>query len=498
MPVVEQQIRKHRQARGVVSASAVLLLCCSAALSSDRVVLLDGRAIEATVKGIGAGGQVRFEEPVPPAMPIQDLRRIVRSDVRGAGLIGPGDSLRPRAVIDKVVGDVRVRPTPASPWQPAREGMVLGEDASVQNAFGATVELHIGLERTLRLDGTGTTSVREAVRDLYNQKTLVILRGGGGLWAQSATIAADGCQVRGLAGGDLKLPLEAMSALRFVVDEPATSGGGQRNAFDTALAEPDAAHDRLFVLHDGRLQSVAGALESLDDQQAVFVWQGKSRPVPRSRLFGIVLAQTGEPFDATGLCRAVLADGTSAWGQLVGLQDDRLTLRLHGQTTLEMPWSAVARLDVRSRRVVFLSDQDPLESQERAIVTLTMPWRRDHSVSGGPIRIGDRSFESGLGVHARSRLVFAPGGRFDTFAATIGIDAETEGKGDCVFVVQGDDKELLRTRVRGADPPRDVHLDIAGVQRLTLLVEPGEGLDLADHADWADARFIRKADDEKQ
>jgi hypothetical protein len=26
---------------------------------------------------------------------------------------------------------------------------------------------------------------------------------------------------------------------------------------------------------------------------------------------------------------------------------------------------------------------------------------------------------------------------------------------------------------------------------VTLLVEPGEGLDLADHADWCDARFIK-------
>jgi hypothetical protein len=33
--------------------------------------------------------------------------------------------------------------------------------------------------------------------------------------------------------------------------------------------------------------------------------------------------------------------------------------------------------------------------------------------------------------------------------------------------------------------------DIRGVARLTLEVDYGEGLDLSDHADWANARLLR-------
>ena len=67
------------------------------------------------------------------------------------------------------------------------------------------------------------------------------------------------------------------------------------------------------------------------------------------------------------------------------------------------------------------------------------------------------------------------------------------GKGDCVFVVLADGEPLLTRRMRGNEPPEEIQLPIAGREQVTLVVEPGEGLDLADHADWCDARLIKNA-----
>jgi hypothetical protein len=139
------------------------------------------------------------------------------------------------------------------------------------------------------------------------------------------------------------------------------------------------------------------------------------------------------------------------------------------------------------------------------LVTFAKPWRRDRSVAGGVLSLPQhdestnqrrvRRFDKGLGVHARSRLTFEVEDGFDQFAAVIGIDAETQGRGDCEFVVLADGREVYRQRVRGDDAPRDVNLDIAGVKRLTLLVEAGEELDLADHADWGDARLLKSTEE---
>ena len=78
----------------------------------------------------------------------------------------------------------------------------------------------------------------------------------------------------------------------------------------------------------------------------------------------------------------------------------------------------------------------------------------------------------------------------------IGIDDETNGRGDCIFLVLGDGKELFRARVTGTDEPRRIGVDIRGVRQVTLVVEPGEDLDLADHADWCDARMLKVKSEE--
>jgi hypothetical protein len=106
--------------------------------------------------------------------------------------------------------------------------------------------------------------------------------------------------------------------------------------------------------------------------------------------------------------------------------------------------------------------------------------------------LGARTFEKGLGVHARSSLTFAADKKWDSFAATVGLDAEAHGKGDCIFVVLADGEPLLTRRMKGTDPPKEIQLAITGREKVTLMVEPGEGLDLADHADWCEARFIKQ------
>ena len=97
----------------------------------------------------------------------------------------------------------------------------------------------------------------------------------------------------------------------------------------------------------------------------------------------------------------------------------------------------------------------------------------------------------GIGTQSFSRLSFANTNEFDRFRAVVGIDAETGGRGDCQMVVQGDGIELWSKRVKAAEDPIQVDLDIAGIKEIALIVNPGEDFDLGDHADWGDARFLK-------
>ncbi|MEX0585305.1 MAG: NPCBM/NEW2 domain-containing protein, partial [Pirellulales bacterium] len=62
---------------------------------------------------------------------------------------------------------------------------------------------------------------------------------------------------------------------------------------------------------------------------------------------------------------------------------------------------------------------------------------------------------------------------------------------DGYSVVLADGKEVLRQRMRGGEAPKEIRVSTAGADQVTLVVEPGEDLDLADHADWCDVRFVQ-------
>ena len=47
--------------------------------------------------------------------------------------------------------------------------------------------------------------------------------------------------------------------------------------------------------------------------------------------------------------------------------------------------------------------------------------------------------------------------------------------------------------MKGTDSPRTLRVVISIAVKVTLLVEPGHDLDLADHADWCEVRFIKTA-----
>jgi hypothetical protein len=141
--------------------------------------------------------------------------------------------------------------------------------------------------------------------------------------------------------------------------------------------------------------------------------------------------------------------------------------------------------------VAFLSDLKPTAEEQQALVTLPRPAQRDKNVLAKPLMIGTKTYDKGLGVHARSSLSFAAEGKWDALAATIGLDAAAGGKGDCVFSVLADGQAVFTRRIKGTDAPHDISVPIAGKEQIVLLVEPGEGLDLGDLADWCDVRFIK-------
>jgi hypothetical protein len=322
----------------------------------------------------------------------------------------------------------------------------------------------------------------------------VHLAGGGELLAKSLTVADEKISLVS-AFGEAVLPLEAARAVVFASDNKAEKRAENseqgKEMLLRALAQPPGERDALLIVVEGKVQSLAGLVSEWKAGGVTFDWEGQAREIPYDRVYAVVLAQLGPPHDATGECAVATTDGSTVSGRVAGLADGKLTVALTKEARLEVPWDAVRSISVKSDRLVFLSDMKPVAAETRPVVTLPREWQADRGVMGGPLTVGGKTFDKGLGVMSRTQLTFAQPAGFDSLAATIGIDATAQERGNCEFVVLVDGREAFRETMTGKMPPKEIRVATAGASRVSLVVEPGEDLDLADHADWCDARFLK-------
>jgi len=109
-----------------------------------------------------------------------------------------------------------------------------------------------------------------------------------------------------------------------------------------------------------------------------------------------------------------------------------------------------------------------------------------------PLRIGDKTYEKGLGHHANGEIVVALDGQFLAFEAEVGVQKQAQNIGSVVFQVFVDDEKRFDSGVmRESDPARPIRIPVAGAQDLRLVVtDAGDGI-TCDCANWANARLVR-------
>ncbi|HUS39961.1 MAG TPA: NPCBM/NEW2 domain-containing protein [Pirellulales bacterium] len=362
------------------------------------------------------------------------------------------------------------------------DGTQLENNLSAIDSNGAVTL--VGQDASIRLNDIWRVS-RPSIRQKADPKATVevTLIDDSRFLTSELTGNDESFQLSSMLEHPVELPVEVVRSVRIV-----------RRVTDQRLQQAvDSASDSdtLFVVMNDKPMQLQGYFERLEADVIRFQWQDKPHTLPRNQWNGLVLASLEEAPDETSRGRMQLSNGSAFWATIKSLQDDVVDVVLTGGSEARLPWTSVSQITFRSPRMEFVSDLKPIDVIEETVVTLPQPWQRDVSVEGRPLTLGSRAFEKGLGVHARSLLTFDTVGGYDLFVATIGIDAETQGRGDCIFIVRGDGRELHRQRVRGRDEPREIRVPITKVRQLALLVEPGAELDMADHADWCDARLVR-------
>lgn len=124
------------------------------------------------------------------------------------------------------------------------------------------------------------------------------------------------------------------------------------------------------------------------------------------------------------------------------------------------------------------------------------PMKNRHAAKNpeeaGPLKIGGKVFERGVGTVAESILVVALDGGAKTFSARVGLDDAKRGsqRSSVEFFVIGDGRMLWRSGVmRAGSEAKPCELSVVGVRNLLLKVGDAEDGDNDDYADWVDAKF---------
>lgn len=146
--------------------------------------------------------------------------------------------------------------------------------------------------------------------------------------------------------------------------------------------------------------------------------------------------------------------------------------------SLRMLDESLCLFSVRAAGEIPLSCLSVKTLAERSLLGAVQPWRRDLSVRGGILEAGELLSDVGLGLRSHTEVCFdLPEGATE-FSTWVGLDRNV-GTGGCVvckvFAGEPSGPPLWESGfLRGGEEPQRVGpLDIAGIQRLVLVVEYG-------------------------
>lgn len=317
---------------------------------------------------------------------------------------------------------------------------------------------------------------------------------GSVLTAEEYT-ARDGHALITLIGGEvLDLTTREIASVRFQAGPETMAAEWSR------IVGMKLQNDLLVTTKGDGMDYHKGVLHEVTEKQVRFDFDGEVLGVKRSKVYGLIYYHAAESETPAGTCTILDASGSRWSARAVSLSGDKLQWNMSGGRTMRRGLDQIAEIDLSRGKIVFLSDLKSdlaaytpffgLEKEPASRLELFRP-RQDQNLESKPLQIGGKQFPKGLSLHSRTEIVYRLPGHFSRFEAIAGIDDSVRPRGHVRLVVRGDDKVLLEAKLAGADPPRPIAVDVTSVGRLSILVDFGDDLDVSDHLDLGNARFIK-------
>jgi len=314
------------------------------------------------------------------------------------------------------------------------------------------------------------------------------------LLADSFTVTGTDAQVTQAGGAKLTIPTRLIDHVRF--REQTGEAANQWAEF----VKSDRAADLLVVRKNDALDFHSGVIRDVADDVIQFELDGELLRVKRTRADGLIYHDSARtPLAAT---RGNVTDATGSQWQVASLQldGDQLRIRTAAGVEITQPLAAISRIDFSQGNLQYLSDLKPEsiswapyfgEANVSSAAQAFFQPRLDRSPDDGPLRLAGKVYNKGIAAHSRAEMTYRLPDKFRSFQALAGIDDRLRPAGNVRLTIFGDDRSLFDDTISGKDAPRPLEVDISGVNRLKLVVDFGDDLDLGDWLDLCEARILK-------
>lgn len=238
---------------------------------------------------------------------------------------------------------------------------------------------------------------------------------------------------------------------------------------------------------------VTGIFSTIKDGKLIMRADGADVPLAMDAVMSLSLAVTGASKPSSDRAfRVRTSDGSSIVAGLLRTDGDKLILTLTDKTERPLPLSAVVSIEQLNGPVAWLSTLAAATSEQTPYMGQSWPARMDTNVAGKPIKVGDREISRGIGVHARSKLVYDLDGSYAAFRTQYAID----GNGPYADVdvrIWLDGKVVHERKGFKAGPSAPVlTIPLGAARQLTLEVDYGRTHDVQDRFNWIEPALLRK------
>ncbi len=301
---------------------------------------------------------------------------------------------------------------------------------------------------------------------------------------------------------DAKIPLENIRAAILL---PPNSPAARRSL----LADVDAAtgvQDRIVLKNQdeisGVLVKIGGNVKSIYAEQIEFRTRGAARNLLMQNVSAIIFNPVllRKP-STTGLHSwMVLRDGSRLLvSQAVSDGEGLMTITLACGLNLFMSEldfvDRVQMIQPTGGKAKFLAEMKPLAYRHTPFLSIPWAMHLNANAKNGPLQTAKGVYLSGVGMHSRSRVAFALGGKFKRFLTSLAVDKIAGRRGSVTYRVylnrDGAWKPAYESDIiRGGDAPVHVSLNIEKAAAMLLIVDFADRGDEMDFANWLNACVV--------